>query len=248
MTDPVPHLVIAGSGMNCAEHLTPIARHWIVTAQRVFYLIGDPAGERLLKTLNPAADDLAPCYDESLPRQQSYRMMIDLIVGSLLEHATVCAVFYGHPGVFVNPSHDAIRRARSMGFQATMLPGISAEDCLFADLGVDPSRSGCHCYEATDFLTRRRLIDPTVGLVLWQVDGLGVLTAECMTDGFRPPHLDILAEVLAASYGPEHRVFVYEAAVDSGLAPRIEQVPRASPDSGQRRDDALPPPEGTPGP
>jgi hypothetical protein len=33
-----------------------------------------------------------------------------------------------------------------------MLPAISAEDCLFADLGVDPADHGCPSYEATDFL------------------------------------------------------------------------------------------------
>jgi len=31
-----------------------------------------------------------------------------------------------------------------------MLPGISAEDCLVADLGIDPASSGCQSYEAND--------------------------------------------------------------------------------------------------
>jgi len=38
----------------------------------------------------------------------------------------VCAVFYGHPGVFADPAHNAIRLARREGFRALMLPGISA--------------------------------------------------------------------------------------------------------------------------
>jgi hypothetical protein len=37
-----------------------------------------------------------------------------------------------------------------------MLPGISAEDCLFADLGIDPGIYGCQSYEATDFLANGR--------------------------------------------------------------------------------------------
>ena len=37
----------------------------------------------------------------------------------------VCAVFYGHPGVFVYPSHEAIRRARAEGFAARMLPALT---------------------------------------------------------------------------------------------------------------------------
>jgi hypothetical protein len=217
-------LIIAGSGMSAVEHLTPAARAWIRAASRVFYVVGDPVSERLIRTLNPNADDLSPLYDENLPRHQTYQMMVNVLVGSLHEHPVVCAVFYGHPGIFVNSGHDAVATARALGFQADLLPGISAEDCLFADLGVDPSSSGCQCYEATDFLTRRRVIDPNAGLVLWQVDGLGVLTAECMKEGFRPPHLEILAEVLAKSFGPAHPVTIYEAPIYPLCKPRIERI------------------------
>ena len=47
------------------------------------------------------------------------------------------------------------------GFNAQMLAGISAEDCLFADLGLDPGKNGCQSFEATDFLIRRRQFEPT---------------------------------------------------------------------------------------
>lgn len=55
----------------------------------------------------------------------------------------VVGVFYGHPGVFVSPSHRAISIARFEGYEAKMLPAVSAEDSLYADLGIDPSRPGC---------------------------------------------------------------------------------------------------------
>jgi precorrin-2 methylase len=58
------------------------------------------------------------------------------------EGLNVCAAFYGHPGVFVYASHQSIRLARAEGFEAQMLPGISAEDCVFADLGIDPENMG----------------------------------------------------------------------------------------------------------
>ena len=56
-----------------------------------------------------------------------------------------------------------------------MLPGVSAEDCLVADLGVDPGEHGWQSWEATGFLLRGFRPDPTAGLVLWQVDGIGKL-------------------------------------------------------------------------
>ena len=52
-----------------------------------------------------------------------------------------------------------------------MLPGISSEDCLFADLGVDPGVSGCQSYEATDFLMNAPIIDSSTQLILWPFQG-----------------------------------------------------------------------------
>jgi Tetrapyrrole (Corrin/Porphyrin) Methylases len=78
--------------------------------------------------------------------------MVNRIIKYVKRDLRVCAVFYGHPGVFCTPSHESIRIARKLGYRATMLPAISAEDCLFADLGVDPGKHGCQSFEATDFL------------------------------------------------------------------------------------------------
>ena len=79
--------------------------------------------------------------------------MADAIVAEVELGKTVCAVFYGHPGVFARPSHLAIERTRALGHRAEMLPAVSAEDCLFADLGVDPG-DGCQSFEATNFVVR----------------------------------------------------------------------------------------------
>ena len=61
-------------------------------------------------------------------------------------------MFYGHPGIFAWSPHKVIKVARAEGYQAHMEPGISAEDCLYADLGIDPGRCGCQHYEASQLL------------------------------------------------------------------------------------------------
>jgi hypothetical protein len=73
--------------------------------------------------------------------------------------STVVGIFYGHPGVFAHPSHRAITLARQEVYQAKMRPSISAADCLYADLGVDPAVPGCHMYEPTDFLVSDKVVD-----------------------------------------------------------------------------------------
>jgi hypothetical protein len=88
-----------------------------------------------------------------------------------------------------------------------MLPGISAEDCLFADLGIDPGRAGCQSYEATDFLVHHRLIDTTCGVILWQIGVVG----QIYNLVGRPESISILADTLIEKYGPTHEVIVYEA-------------------------------------
>src|SRR6202034_1003142 len=96
----------------------------------------------------------------------------------MLQHVrkgkNVAGLFYGHPGVFAAPPHRAITIARKEGYTATLLPGISAEDCLYADLGVDPSLSGSLTYEASDLVLRKRPLLPSSHLVLYQVGAIGI--------------------------------------------------------------------------
>jgi len=136
---------------------------------------------------------------------------------------TTCLACYGHPGVFVYPSHEAIRRARAEGYEARMLPGISAEDCLFADLGVDPGISGCQSYEATDFMANARRIDPTSSVILWQIGVVGDATFK--RHGYDLSAFPLLIERLLEYYPPTHVTYLYEAAIFPGCEPVIHPVP-----------------------
>src|SRR6185503_14601145 len=125
---------------------------------------------------------------------QTYEEMIQRILECVRDGNLTCLACYGHPGVFVYPSHESIRRARAEGYPARMLPGISAEDCLFADLGVDPGTIGCQSYEATDFLMNSRIVDPSSNLVLWQIGVLGDATFRA--GGYDRSALPLLVERL----------------------------------------------------
>lgn len=164
---------------------------------------------------------------EGKPREQSYSEIAGRIVDAVRQGQRVCAVFYGHPGVLVASGRDAIARARAEGFEARMLPGISAEDCLLADL-VGPTRLLCwQSYEATDFLLHRRRIDPAVALILWQA---GMLGEPSVRDDMqaRPERLRVLTGALLKHYSPRHPVVLYEAAELPTCNPIIERVTLAS--------------------
>lgn len=215
-------LSVVGTGIRPGGHLTREAQHLIRAAEHVFSVVDGLTLARL-RELNAGVESLQDSYAPGRQRDDSYAEMVQRILAPLKRGGHVCAAFYGHPGVFVWPAHEAVRQARATGHRAVMYPGISAEDCLFADLGLDPALHGCQSFEATDFLLYERRFDPTAALILWQPITLG----DRGRDAFEhdPQWVRVLAEVLAEVYPSDHPVTVYEAAVFPLDEPRIESVP-----------------------
>jgi hypothetical protein len=104
-----------------------------------------------------------------------------------------------------------------------MLPGVSSEDCLFADLGVDPAVGGCQSYEATDFLLNGPRIDPSTQLILWQIGTLGDGTYQ--SQKYDTSAMPLLVQRLAQFYPLSHPVTVYEAPMLPGTEPMIAHIP-----------------------
>ena len=211
-----------GTGIRSVGQLTIESIACMRNAEKMFYGVSDPIAESLILRLNPSAESLQKYYVDGKSRLQTYKDMVDHILESVRNGNRTCAAFYGHPGVFVLPSHEAIRQARSEGYEARMLPGISAEDCLFADLGVDPANSGCQSYEATDFVMHQRKLDPSCSVIIWQIAVTGHWIFQ--EAGYSNSGLPLLLEKLSGYYRPDHRVFVYEAAVFPGCEPVIRPV------------------------
>lgn len=180
----------------------------IQRADELYYLLAERTAEAWFKQLNATSHSLRRHYEVGRPRRETYERMVEEILGAVRNGKNVCAAFYGHPGVFASPSHEAVRRARAEAFAATMLPAVSAEDCLFADLGVDPGERGCQSYEATDFLLRRRKFDTSVPLILWQVAFIGITNAPVAPNahGF-----GVLVDYLLGFYAEAHPAIVYQA-------------------------------------
>ncbi len=210
--------------MRVAGQVTQEALSAITDAEKLFFLVQDAVSREWLKTLNPTAETLYDSYREGRDRSETYAEMVERILAPVRAGREVVVAFYGHPGVFVNPAQDAIRIAREEGHYAEMYPGISAEDALFADLGLDPGPRGCQSFEATDFLIRNRRFDPTTPLLLWQVGGIGV--RDFREDPLWSARgLELLVEELVKSYPADHEVVVYEASPFPVCPPKALGVP-----------------------
>jgi uncharacterized protein YabN with tetrapyrrole methylase and pyrophosphatase domain len=199
------------------------ARSRIAWADQVLHCVADGVSDAYIRELNPTAEDLHVYYGQGKRRRQTYREMADRICHHVRSGRNVVVVMYGHPGVFVNPTYAAMDDLSAEGYPTEMLPGISAEDCLIADLGVDPALEGFQTYEATAFLVRPRVIDVHVPLVIWQVGCVGDPGYD--RNGFDARNLHVLVERLQELYEPDYEVVIYEAAQHPVAEPRIRVYP-----------------------
>ena len=202
-------LIVVGSGIQFARHINDRTVSELRQADVVFSLADAFAMQWLLQ-LRPDAIQLGRHYGDDRDRRDSYIAMEQEILAPIRAGKRVCALFYGHPGVFAQVPHSAIAAARAEGFEARMEPGISAEACLYADLGLDPGATGVQSIEATQFLIQQRQLDPACLVLLWQVALAG--NVDCVGFEPNPARLQLLVDKLYRWYPPDHEVILYEAA------------------------------------
>jgi uroporphyrin-III C-methyltransferase len=202
-------LTVVGTGIKAIAHMTGEGVEAIRHADKVLYGTAEPLTENWILRNSKRAESLDRFYSDGETLMSAYEKMIAAILSDVRGGLRVCACFEGHPGVFVYASHESLRILRAEGYRGRMLPGVSTQEALFCDLGIDPGEYGCQSFDATDFLLRGFEPDVTSALILWQLDGTGDYRFWDV-----PPknnNLDVLAEVLGGFYGEHHTVLAYQA-------------------------------------
>ncbi|CAM2009832.1 SAM-dependent methyltransferase [Acanthopleuribacter pedis] len=202
-------LTIVGTGIQLINDLSHAARTWITESDTLLFHVADDLSAQWLQQLNPAARPLLP---EAVTgrRAEAHQHMVGRIMAALHNGEQVCVVFYGHPGVFTDPAHRAVKAAQAAGYPARILPAISSMAWLFADCGIDPAKGGLQSYEATAFLRDEKPIDPGAHLILWQIAFIDNLEGEPTTSA---QGLLRLQNRLLQVYPPDHSLTLYLAAV-----------------------------------
>lgn len=217
-------LSVVGTGIRAITQLTVESLAAMADAEVLVHVIGEPVQEQAVLEINPNAQTMTDLYIEGMERSATYEGMVQRVLASVMEGKRTVAAFYGHPGVFTYPSHESVRRARAAGYPARMLPAVSAADCMYADLGIDPG-DGSQAYEATDFLYGRHPVDPSAHLFIWQVGSIGNTTYE--TAGYDMSLFPAMVAKLLRTYPPAHPVGLYEASFDPMGLHRGERLPLA---------------------
>ncbi len=213
-------LVNVGLGMTLGAHITPISRSFIEKADVVFVAASDSLIVDWVKTMNTDVRALDVYYKEGTSRAITYEKAINAIMNEVRNGKQVCGAFYGHPGVFSWAPHRLVEIAKEEGFVAHMEPGISAEDCLYSDIGIDPGDVGCSHYGATQFMCHEIDYSESAYLVLWQVSLSGDQSLKKFSTN--PTYRQLLVDKLLEKYPEKHKVILYECAVLPIDKPRID--------------------------
>ena len=218
-------LTVVGTGIKAIAHLTAEGIEAIRQADKVLYGTAEPLTENWILRNAKSAELLDRFYVDGAPLMSAYEYMIEAIVSEVRSGLRVCACFEGHPGVFVYASHESLRILRAEGYRGRMLPGISTQEALFCDLGIDPGEYGCQSLDTTDFLLHGYEPDVTSALILWQVGGIA--DYRFWDDPGRDPNLQVLVEVLTDFYGGDHVVQAYQAPRLAITKPIVSHTPIA---------------------
>jgi uncharacterized protein YabN with tetrapyrrole methylase and pyrophosphatase domain len=223
-------LTVVGAGIRPGLHTTQEARVRIEHADKVLYLLAEQAPTAWIERLNSTAESLGSLYRPGVEHGAVYEDLVTSMLTHVRRGLDVCMVTYGNPAVLDQSGHEAVSRARSEGFRARILPGISALDCLFVDLQLDPGTNGLQSFDATAFLVFGKVPDTSVPLVLWQISVIGEKQTGAIVNR---AGLAILAERLVELYGADHEATVYEASPFPVGRPLMERCSlRALPDAG----------------
>lgn len=135
--------------------------------------MNEPVTKQWIERYSRLSESLEPIYFSENDRQNSYDKIKDKILAEFETYDFITVVLYGHPTIFADPGLQSVIAAAMNSIETIILPGISIENCLYADLKIDPGQFGCFHVEATELLLYNKIIDPTAHLCIWQPGMIG---------------------------------------------------------------------------
>lgn len=198
-------IYIVGLGVLNVDQITHQAQRAIKRCREVLYVDTGIATGAYLEGLCPRITSLYEMsYQETGHRLNAYYQMAARVVEAALDHPPVAFAMHGHPIVGTYAPFLIQDMAGLLSLEVEVQPGISAMDCLCAELMLDPTVAGLQMYEATDLLLRRRPLQRDVPAMIWQV---GCVESRLHTMRVsKPTRFERLRDHLLRYYPPAHEV------------------------------------------
>jgi precorrin-2 methylase len=211
-----PHIRVVGLGITGIEHVTRETEAAVRRARRVYHVDAGLAAPAWLRATH---SDVRPLFAETYVVGEARLSIYDRIAAEVLraglDVGDVVLAVQGHPMVFSYVPALLLDAGPLVGLEVQVLPGISADAVLLAELGIDPADHGLQAYECTDLLLRRRPIQSDVPLVLWQVGNLETRLHQARRS--RPERLAGLVAWLTNFYPPLHPVTALHVSPHPGV-------------------------------
>lgn len=217
-------LALVGTGIKTVAHLTLEAKSLISEADKLLYLLNEPLTQKYVANLTKGeSENLDSIYFSFDKRADAYNEITKTILRSIKSHENVCVAIYGHPCVYAESGLAAIREAEKYSHIKTIVsPGISSQDCMFADLRFDPAINGCLTLDASSFVFSNKKIDPSYDVVLFQIGMIG--NEGLPTSVNHKKSMIKLQEKLIIIYGANKTLILYEASLYPNVPPKIKPI------------------------
>lgn len=205
------------------DHVSREAENALRDTASVLYLVSDPMAEKFILECNANARNLYPHYLQKSTRMSGYSEIARDVIAELDIAESVCMAVYGHPRVGVDPVRLVLEglESREPRPKVRVLPGISADACMYVDLGLDPFRDGLQAYEATQLMQRKPKLDPRTPLVVWQAGAFQSFQWPPVPDRGA---LDGLSAYLLDVFGPNAQCIVYQASWFDERPTRVDSL------------------------
>lgn len=209
-------IYIVGLGIVHVQHITREVDEVLCRSNEILYVeVGDEI-DAYLQSRCPKVTNLhKAAYVEGVERLKAYDIMSAMVLDAALNHPPVTLALYGHPLVFAYPPFQILQAASLLGLCVRILPGISAMDCLFVDLKLDPSTQGLQVYEATDLVLRRRPLQRDVPCLIWQIGALESPFYSAARS--KPERFSRFKDHLLQYYPAEHKAVAVFSSTMSGV-------------------------------
>jgi uncharacterized protein YabN with tetrapyrrole methylase and pyrophosphatase domain len=215
---------LVGTGIKTVSHMTAEAQSLISNADKVYFLLNEPVAQDYITELATGeVESLDKIYFSYQDRADAYKAISSEIIQAVDIYQNTCFVIYGHPCFYAKSGLDAIKKIElKKGVRVIVAPGISSEDCLYADLRIDPAVNGCMKLDATAILFRGKKILPDLDVIIFQIGMLGnkgLPTKEVDRD-----LMGELKDVLVKYYDNDKKLILYEASLYPNIKPSIKYI------------------------
>jgi precorrin-2 methylase len=214
-------LVCLGTSIHGLGACTIEAIAYLTCADVVYHYPLTTAHEVSMRLLNPHVVNLNDHhYVPGADFMAAYDAIVNEVMDVVKNGKKVAYATQGSPAFHCWTARRLHRRARTEGFRAIMLPGVSSLELISAELVTEYDITSMQMYSVTRLMEGKLAIDSRVPCLLFDMGRYALPAVRQSARSFLQPELAALTKHLGAIYPPDHQ-FVLMYVGNVGCCQRI---------------------------